>query len=697
MRDDDGMNPPHPSRDAPPARTTTTVTTPVVTSIVTSIVAVVPVFNEADRAIEVLDGIERQGIAAILVVNDGSTDGSAALIDAWVAKRPAARAIHLPENEGKSAALRAAWDILRMDFDAGRLSADTLVVGIDGDGQHDLRYIGALLTRIETLGVDAVIARRDLSYHGPYKRAGNVLMTAIGSACAGRRLYDIECGYRVVRLGALLHAQEYYRGSRYSEAAELMVVLTRLGYRVDNSALVRVPSGRTRTRLSDAAKHVFAMCAAAYRVACWRDVPVPRRSLLSAVVAAVVMLLFAGFLGAMLMRAVYLGNDSAQSYAHVWFIEQALYSGNGDAGGGVPLRMPNLEAGRAFTFPYGLLPWLPAAVVRPLLGDWAVTASMALGALLLMVGIWRWRPRTRSPLLTALLLLNPQFLGGIAQFQLPAFWALALACFSAAEFTRSRPARGTAFAVAALYAHPLVGGAALCATALANAEAERRVPRRQITGLAVALVLAAPAVWTFTHTPLAAELGYAALAWPAILTVKRVSIIGWAWAADRFMPAVVRMWQPLLVVAVLVIAHDFSDAPPVGLWEASQPRFPDLIAAGRIDPRATYRVLTTTNHEDGMVQLMQAGAVLGQEFFDESIQRRSFGTPEAYRCFLRQKRVDHVIVSNEYAALGWTDEVRLLDRLVQDGQAVLAFHGPAGTLEYALVTGAPVDCGPGGR
>ena len=217
MRDDDGMNPPAANLDAPPPRAT-------------SIVAVVPVFNEADRAIDVLDGLERQGITAILVVDDGSTDGSAALIDAWVAKHPAARAIHLPENEGKSAALRAAWDILRMDLDAGRLSADTLVVGVDGDGQHDLQYIGALLARVEQLGVDAVIARRDLGYHGPYKRAGNILMTAIGSVCAGRRLHDIECGYRV-----------------------------------DNTALVRVPSGRTRTRLSDAARHVFAMCAAAYR------------------------------------------------------------------------------------------------------------------------------------------------------------------------------------------------------------------------------------------------------------------------------------------------------------------------------------------------------------------------------------------------------------------------------------------------
>ena len=682
LRDDQSMTAPTPDMHVPAHSTTPP-----------KVVAVVPVFNEASQAIEVLDGIVRHGITSILVVNDGSTDGSGPLIDEWVVAHPPARAIHLPQNRGKSAALRAAWDALRGDFEAGRLGADTLVVGVDSDGQHDLDYLDTLIERIDVLGVDAVIARRDLSYHGTYKRLGNLAMTAVGSICAGRRLYDIECGYRVVRLGALLDAQQYYRGSRYSEAAEMIVVLARLGYPIDNTSEVHVPTARTHTRLSDAAKHVFAMFAAWYRVACWRDVPSAGRSLFSMIAAAVVLLAFAGFLGGMLTRAFYLGNDSAQSYGHVWFIERALYSS-----GTVPWRMPDLEAGRAFTFPYALLPWLPTAIVRPILGDWAVTASIALGALLLIAGIWRWLPRTRSPLLAALLLLNPQFLGGLAQFQLPTFWALAFACLSAAEFTRSRPARGTVLAVAALYAHPLTGGAALLVTALVNADSERRIPWRQLGGLAVAVLLAAPALWMFTQTPLVTEVGYSALVWPVVLALKRTSIIGWAWALARFMPAIVRAWPVLLVLAVLAIANDFRHVPPIGLWEASQPRFPDLIAAGRITPDATYRVLTTTNHEDGMVQLMQAGAILGQEFFDESIQRRSFGTTEAYRCFLAQKRVDHIVVSREYLnTLDRSDEVRLLDRMVEDRQAELVFRGAAGTLEYALTSKtAPPSCAPTG-
>ena len=663
---------------------------PFAPSTATALVAVVPVFNEAERALAVLDGLHARGISPIYIVNDGSTDGSGALIDEWVARHGGARAIHLPENRGKSAALRAVWDALRVEVDAGRLAPDAWVLGVDGGGQHDLRYIDDLIAHAEAHGLDAVIARRDLSYHGWYKRLGNLAMTVLGSLAAGQRLQDIECGYRLIRARALVDAQRFYRGHRYSEAVELVVVLARLGYRVDNTFEVRVPNARTRTHLSDAAKHVFAMFGAWYRVALWRDVPTARRSRFAVLTSAIVLLAFACFLGAIQSKSFYISNDSAHSYAHVWFLERAIFVDHW-----IPLRMPNLEAGQAFTFPYGLIPWLPTALVRPLLGDRAVTLSLIVGVLAMVAGVWHWLPRLRSPLLTAILLLNPQLYGGLAQFQLPTFWALAMAFFAAGEFTRGRSVRGTAFAVAALYAHPLTGVAALGLTILANAESQRRIPTQQIVCTGIAVILGAPALWMLVSTPLVDEVGYAALLIPVWLTMKRVSLVGWAWALNRFMPQVVRSWPLVFLVALGVVLNDVRHAPPVGLWESSQPRFADVIAAGRIQPDVTYRALTTTRHEDGLLELMQAGARLGHEFFDESVWRYSFGTTQNYRCFLQEKRVDRVLISGEWAALDWNDERRLLERMADEGVATRTFRGDAGTLEYTLKPGAEIaNCGP---
>lgn len=642
-------------------------------------IVVVPVYNERDTVRGVLEQIEAAGYASILVVDDGSTDGSADVLDAWAAGRGSARVIRLPENRGKSTALRAAWDTLGDDLRRGALDLDTLVINLDADGQHDLAYLDALIARMDETGADVMIARRDFSYHGWYKRLGNVLMTVLGSLFAGRRMHDIESGYRIIRLGALVHAQEFYRGRRYSECVEFAVVSQRLGYRVDNDFVVHVPVLRTNTRLKDAASHVLLMALAWYRVLCWRDVPRPQRSRLGAALAAAVLLAFVGYLGIVLFHTVYLGNDSAQSYGHVWFIEHALRTGQG-----IPLHMPNLDNGQAFTFPYGLIPWLPTALLRPLLGDWAVTASMVVGVALLLAGVSRWLPKTASPLVMAAVLLNWQLWNAILQFQLPTIWALALAAFAAAEFDRRRPRLGAALAVGALVAHPLMGGVGLGLTVLAQIEGARRVPVRRVLWLVGAAIVAAPAIWTFFQLPSIDHVGQWGFVTPAQITLQRTSMLWWPWALTRALPFVRRWHMPILLIGIALLARNFNGSNPQNARWISLARFPDFVEAGRVEPAARYRVLTMSNQEDGMVQLMQAGAVLAQDFFDESIDRRSFSSTDEYRCFLARKGATDVLVQGEWLRRGTTNEVSVLDALVAEGNATLAFRGAAGSLHYAI-------------
>ena len=114
--------------------------------------------------------------------------------------------------------------------------------------------------------LDALLVRRDLSTYPPYKQAGNGLLSGWATLWAGHRLYDVESGYRIFRLGALADALTYYRGYKYSETVEVAVVLCRLGYRVRNDVLVPVPVYRSRTRMIDVFIDLAAIPMAAFRV-----------------------------------------------------------------------------------------------------------------------------------------------------------------------------------------------------------------------------------------------------------------------------------------------------------------------------------------------------------------------------------------------------------------------------------------------
>ena len=65
---------------------------------------------------------------------------------------------------------------------------------VDADGQHDLAVLDELVNTTIDEGLDAMLARRDLSYHGPYKKCGNAVLSGWASVWAGNRLHDVESG-----------------------------------------------------------------------------------------------------------------------------------------------------------------------------------------------------------------------------------------------------------------------------------------------------------------------------------------------------------------------------------------------------------------------------------------------------------------------------------------------------------------------
>ena len=230
-------------------------------------IAVVPAYNEEPTVVAVLDELYRH-VDELVVVDDGSTDGTRREIERWLPGHDRAQLLVHDVNRGMSEAYVLALTSLRERLHRGDLSPNDLVFTVDADGQHDLAVLDELVERTIAEGLDAMLARRDLSYHGAYKRFGNSVVSGWASLWAGRRLHDVESGYRIFRLGSLAHALDFYSGYKYSETVEVAVVMSRLGYRVRNDHVVPVPVSRSRTQLRDAIIDMAVIPVAAARV--WR-------------------------------------------------------------------------------------------------------------------------------------------------------------------------------------------------------------------------------------------------------------------------------------------------------------------------------------------------------------------------------------------------------------------------------------------
>src|SRR5205085_6427260 len=127
----------------------------------------VPAYNEGATAAAVPD--RRYGLVDELeVVDDGSTDGTRAAIQGWLPGHGHARLLTFDHNRGMSAAYTAALADVRRRYEAGELQADDLVLTVDADGQHDLGALDGLCRRTVDEGLDALLARRDLSDYPPY-------------------------------------------------------------------------------------------------------------------------------------------------------------------------------------------------------------------------------------------------------------------------------------------------------------------------------------------------------------------------------------------------------------------------------------------------------------------------------------------------------------------------------------------------
>ena len=151
---------------------------------------VVPVLDERDSLPELLDEIVAategiEGGAEIVVVDDGSTDGTDRVLIEQTQGIPGLRVITLRRNFGKSVALRIGWTH----------TTGTAVVTMDGDGQDDPAEIPKLLERL-TDGYDLVSGWK-VERHDPLgKRLPSKAFNRVTAQVSGVPLHDMNCGLK---------------------------------------------------------------------------------------------------------------------------------------------------------------------------------------------------------------------------------------------------------------------------------------------------------------------------------------------------------------------------------------------------------------------------------------------------------------------------------------------------------------------
>jgi uncharacterized protein (DUF2062 family) len=159
-------------------------------------VVVAPTYNNARTLPAILDGLEALGLP-VIVVNDGSTDATAQLLDAWrekTAGKPHCALTH-SHNRGKAAALRTA-------FAHAIANGFTHAVTIDTDGQLSPQDILPLLERAKRRPTALVIGVRDTARtdYPARSRIGRRISNRLVWIESGVRVADSQCGLRVYPL-----------------------------------------------------------------------------------------------------------------------------------------------------------------------------------------------------------------------------------------------------------------------------------------------------------------------------------------------------------------------------------------------------------------------------------------------------------------------------------------------------------------
>lgn len=201
-----------------------------------------PCFNESESIEQVVatwDAVlSRAPLSSeIVLCNDGSTDGTAAVLERLAARYPRLRVVTFEKNGGYGRALSAAIDATRGEH----------VATIDSDGQFDLADALVLLAALESGGYDCVTGyrkgKKDNLFRVGMDRGLNLLVRTM----FGVSLRDTNCALKVARGAVLRGLRIEARG--YPTPTEIVVRLAARGCKVGEAGVAHLPRAGGASKL----------------------------------------------------------------------------------------------------------------------------------------------------------------------------------------------------------------------------------------------------------------------------------------------------------------------------------------------------------------------------------------------------------------------------------------------------------------
>lgn len=199
-----------------------------------SVVVIVPTYNEAGNIEALLDRLAVSvPEARVIVVDDGSPDGTADIVEAYSrARRKGDRVsvLHRTSKEGLGAAYRAG-------FARALHEGADICVQMDADLSHDPQYLPALVSAVTT-GADAALGSRyipggAIENWPPLRRFLSRWGNRFAAGMLGLAINDATSGYRVYRRTLLLAmSYETVRADGYGFQIEMTHRAVRHGARI---------------------------------------------------------------------------------------------------------------------------------------------------------------------------------------------------------------------------------------------------------------------------------------------------------------------------------------------------------------------------------------------------------------------------------------------------------------------------------